>query len=146
MGANKLSKNCVWQDAAAFALMLATTACVMIAAMPHAYAAGDVVAGERVFKICAECHQVGPSARAGFGPQLNGIIGRAAASTKDYPYSAAMRNSHIVWSEDKLRRFLKGPSDLVPGTKMRLWGLNDEQDVNNLLAYLRGFNAAGKLR
>jgi len=102
-------------------------------------AAGDVVAGQRVFKICAECHQVGPSARAGFGPQLNGIVGRAAASTKDYHYSTAMQNAHIVWTEDKLRTFLKSPSDLVPGTKMRLWGISNEQDLSNLLAYLRTF-------
>jgi len=113
---------------------------MVIAAMPQAYAAGDVAAGQRVFKICAECHQVGPSARAGFGPQLNGIVGRRAASTKDYRYSTAMQNSHLVWTEDKLRSFLKGPSDLVPGTKMRLWGLSNEEDVSNLLAYLRSFS------
>ena len=48
------------------------------------HAAGDVAAGKRVFAKCVNCHQVGPSARGNFGPQLNGIIGRTAGTTKDY--------------------------------------------------------------
>ena len=102
-------------------------------------ATADAAAGQALFKTCANCHQVGPAARAGFGPQLNGIIGRPAASTKDYHYSAAMQNSHIVWTEDKLRAFLKAPGDVVPGTKMRLWGFSNDQDISNLLAYLKTF-------
>lgn len=113
---------------------------LMLFLASRAEAAGDAVAGQRVFRICADCHQIGPAARAGFGPELNGIIGRPAASTRDYHYSAAMRNAKIVWTEDQLRAFLKAPGDVVPGTKMRLWGLSNEQDLNNLLAYLRTFS------
>jgi len=105
-----------------------------------AHAAGDVVAGKAAFAKCASCHQIGPAARAGFGPQLNGIVGRPAAATKDYRYSAAMQNSRIVWTEDKLRAFMKSPGDVVPGTKMRFWGISDEQQLSNLVAYLRAFN------
>lgn len=113
---------------------------VLLAALPQAHGAGDVIAGKAAFAKCASCHQVGPSARAGFGPQLNGVIGRAAAATKDYRYSTALQNARIVWTEDKLRAFLKAPSDVVPGTKMRFWGISDEQQLNNLVAYLRTFN------
>lgn len=120
-----------WQALLAFGMSLSAVLPVQ--------AAGDAVAGKSAFNQCASCHQVGPSARAGFGPQLNGIIGRTAASSKDYNYSSALRNSHIVWTEDKLKAFLKGPSDLVPGTKMRFWGISDEQKLSNLLAYLRTF-------
>nr|WP_050480002.1 cytochrome c family protein [Herbaspirillum rhizosphaerae] len=102
-------------------------------------AAGDAVAGKAAFAKCASCHQIGPSARAGFGPQLNGIVGRPAGSTGDYRYSAAMQNSHIVWTEDKLRAFMKSPGDVVPGTKMRFWGIGDEQQLSNLVAYLKTF-------
>lgn len=112
--------------------------CALAHAAPAATA--DPVAGQALFKTCANCHQVGPAARAGFGPQLNGIIGRAAASTNDYRYSAAMQNSHIVWTEDKLRAFLKAPGDVIPGTKMRLWGFSNDQDISNLLAYLKTFH------
>ncbi|MDQ2990382.1 MAG: c-type cytochrome, partial [Pseudomonadota bacterium] len=66
---------------------------------PLSFAAGDIEAGRTAFAKCASCHQVGPSARGGFGPQLNGIFGRKAAATSDYRYSPAMQNSGIVWSE-----------------------------------------------
>jgi cytochrome c len=82
---------------------------------------------------------VGPSARGGFGPQLNGVIGRRAGSTGDFRYSEAMKASGIVWSEDALRAFLKSPDTTVPGNKMRFWGLGDDGQIDDLLAYLRRF-------
>jgi cytochrome c len=101
--------------------------------------AADPVAGKAAFAKCASCHQLGPSARGGFGPQLNGLIGRPAGATKDYKYSLAMKNAGFVWSEDKLRAFLKAPSDVVPGNNMRFWGISNDQEIANLLAYLSTF-------
>ena len=44
-----------------------------------AHAEADIAAGEALFKrVCGNCHNVGPGARAAFGPQLNGIFGRHA--------------------------------------------------------------------
>ena len=114
---------------------------VLICQASSASAAGDPIAGKAAFAKCASCHQVGPSARGGFGPQLNGIIGRPAASTKDYKYSAAMQSSRIVWSEEKLRAFLRSPGDVVPDTKMRFFGIGSDTQIDNLLAYLRTFSA-----
>jgi cytochrome c len=128
-----------WRVACARLLVLMVAATGFTAAAHAASTAGDVAAGKAAFNKCASCHQVGPSARGGFGPQLNGIIGRAAAASKDYNYSPALRNSRIIWTEDKLRAFLKSPSDVVPGTKMRFWGISDEQQLSNLLAYMRTF-------
>jgi cytochrome c len=102
--------------------------------------AADIKAGQSAFvSRCASCHQVGPSARGYFAPQLNGIVGRRAGSTKDFKYSEAMKKSGIVWSEKNLATFLNGPSDLVPGTSMRFWGISDEKKIADLLAYLRTF-------
>jgi cytochrome c len=102
-----------------------------------ARAGGDPQAGQRAFrKLCASCHQVGPSAGAAFGPQLNGIFGRRAGTTPDYSYSNAMKNSGLVWDEANLRRFLKSPDALVPGTRMRFWGLGLDDKLDDLLAYL----------
>lgn len=103
----------------------------------RASAAGDIEAGRRSFAKCASCHQVGPSARGGFAPQLNGIVGRPAGATADFKYSAAMKNSRIVWSEPKLAAFLRDPGEVVPGTSMRFWGIGDERQIANLLAYMR---------
>lgn len=116
------------------------TVLFLAAAIPvFAYGAGHARAGKAVFDSrCASCHSVGPSARGGFGPQLNGIFGRKAGTTGDYAYSAAMKNSQIVWTDGTLRQFLASPGDVVPGTKMRLWGIREKQ-IDDLLAYLRTF-------
>jgi cytochrome c len=106
---------------------------------PLVFAAGDIEAGKAAFARCASCHQVGPSARGAFGPQLNAIFGRKAAATSDYRYSPAMQNSGIVWSEKTLGAFLRAPGAVVPGTKMRFWGISNEKQIADLLAYLRTF-------
>lgn len=107
------------------------------AAAPAAALKGDPIAGKAAFYRCASCHQVGPSARAGFGPKLTGVIGRKAGATPDYRYSPAMKSANIVWTEQNLASFLKAPGDFIPGNKMRFWGLGNAQQVADLLAYLR---------
>ena len=120
-------------------------ALILACQLPLAFAAGDAVAGKALFLslTCASCHAVGPGARSGFGPQLNGIFGRTAGSALDYQerYSAAMKKSGIVWSEQSLTKFINSPSKVVPGTKMSFWGISDEKKVANLLAYMRSFPA-----
>ncbi|WP_232540369.1 c-type cytochrome [Azohydromonas aeria] len=108
-------------------------------AAPARAAGGDAAAGKAVFARCAACHQVGPSARGTFGPHLNALFGRRAGGTPDYAYSAAMKASNVVWTEATLRAFVKSPGDVVPGTKMRFWGLGNERQIDDLLAYLRTF-------
>jgi cytochrome c len=111
-----------------------------VLAFLNSAAAADIDAGKSTFEHrCASCHAISPSARGGFAPQLNGIVGRRAASTTDFKYSPAMRKSGIVWTEKNLARFVNGPGDVVPGTSMRFWGISNEQQIANLLAYLRTF-------
>lgn len=104
-----------------------------------AHAMGDPDKGRALFARCASCHQVGPSARNGFGPQLNGVIGRRAGSVEGYAYSPAMKNATLVWSEKNLKTFLKSPGDTVPGNKMRFWGISSDTQIADLLAYLRQY-------
>jgi cytochrome c len=107
----------------------------------------DAATGKKLFTQCAECHEVGPNARGGFAPELNKLFGRRAGSTPDFAYSKAMKASGIVWDERTLPTFLHDPDKLVPGTKMRFWGIGDERQITALLAYLRTFQdtpAAGK--
>lgn len=118
--------------------LLLTLPCVFAFAEGNV-AAGSITAGQAAFRLCVQCHQVGPTARSSFAPQLNGIIGRPAATAAGYRYSKAMKNSGVVWTEDKLRAFLRAPSDVVPGTNMRFWGISDQQKITDLIAYLRTF-------
>jgi cytochrome c len=119
-----------------FTLVLA----VFCALSDPARAAGDAVAGKAVFAAkCASCHSVGPSARAGFGPHLNAVVGRQAGSTSDYRYSPAMKRAGIVWNEQNLSAFIEAPGKLVPDNKMRFWGIGDKKQREDLVAYLRTF-------
>ncbi|UDI95686.1 c-type cytochrome [Pseudomonas sp. IAC-BECa141] len=105
-------------------------------------AAGDAEAGANIFpRLCGGCHQVGESARPGFGPELNGIIGRQAGTSANYVYSDAMKNSGLTWDRETLTKYLKDPKGVVPGTRMIFWGLSDEEKIDNLLAYLQTFQS-----
>jgi len=46
--------------------------------------AQDAAAGKSVFNQCRACHQVGPEAKNGVGPVLNGIVGRKAGEVAGY--------------------------------------------------------------
>ena len=112
-------------------------AMLVLAALPAAQAADPLAAGRTACKRCANCHQVGPTARSNFGPQLNGIVGRRAGSAPDFAYSPAMKRAGFVWDEQKLAAFLRDPDAVVPGNKMRFWGIRNERQIADLLAYLR---------
>jgi cytochrome c len=106
--------------------------------------AQDAAAGERVFNQCRACHQVGPTARNGVGPQLNGLFGRNKGSVQGYTYSAAYQNIRDqVWSPENFTVYIKDPRGVTPGTKMVFAGLRDETQIANLIAYLRQFAADG---
>ena len=107
-----------------------------------ANAAGDAQAGATLFgKVCGGCHSVGENARGGFGPQLNGVIGRPAGTT-DYQYSDAMKNSGVVWTREKLAAYIEAPKKVVSGTRMIFWGISDQVKIENLLAYLETFQSS----
>jgi cytochrome c len=99
--------------------------------------------GQAVFKKCMACHSVGPTAKNSVGPALNGIIGRKAGTYAGYSYSDANKNSGITWSDETLAEYLPSPMDLVPGTKMTFTGLTMPQDVADVIAYLKQFDAQG---
>ncbi|MGO9698438.1 MAG: c-type cytochrome [Xanthobacteraceae bacterium] len=46
--------------------------------------------------------------------------------------------------EVALKRYLKDPRGVVPGTKMLFPGLSKEKDVDNVIAYLKQFGPDGK--
>lgn len=104
----------------------------------QANAAGDAEAGGKLFsRTCGGCHQVGESARPGFGPVLNGVIGRTAGSTEGYQYSEAMKTSGVVWTRETLAKYIEDPKSVVAGTRMIFWGISDPEKIENLLAYLQ---------
>src|SRR5688500_10833689 len=63
-----------------------SAALLLIALGPSAAQDARPEAGAIVFKKCMACHQVGPHARNGIGPVLNGVIGRPAGQYPGYSY------------------------------------------------------------
>jgi cytochrome c len=122
--------------------MLALALLAGLVASPAAQAQ-DAAAGERVFNQCRACHQVGPTARNGVGPNLNGLFGRKAGSVQGYTYSAAFQGLDKVWSEENFAVYIQNPRQVTPGTKMVYAGLRNEQQIKDLTAYLASFNADG---
>lgn len=106
--------------------------------------AQDAAAGEKVFAVCKACHQIGETAKNGVGPELNGLIGRHSGSVAGYNYSGANKNSGLTWDETTFREYIKDPKAKVPGTKMVFAGLKDEKKIDDLIAFLKQFDASGK--
>jgi cytochrome c len=117
---------------------------VLLAAVPAIAQAGDVAAGERVFKRCLVCHMVGPDAQTRVGPVLNGLIGRRAGTYEGFKYTEANKNSGIVWDEATLAKYLKNPRAMIPGTSMTFPGIRKDEEIADLIAYLKQFSADGK--
>jgi cytochrome c len=120
---------------------------VCLVALPMAASAeGDAAAGEKVFKKCQACHQVGPEAENKVGPVLNGIVGRAVAANADFKYSDALMALGAegkVWTPDELAVFLEKPKEYAKGTKMAFAGLRKEEERQNVIAYLATFADGG---
>ena len=107
--------------------------------------AQDVAAGEKIFNTrCKVCHQIGEGAKNAVGPVLNGLMGRKTGSVEGYSYSDANKNSGLIWDEATFREYIKNPRAKIPGTKMVFPGLPKEEDVSNLLAFLKQFGPDGK--
>ncbi len=101
-----------------------------------------VAAGEKVFKKCKACHQVGEGAKKKTGPVLNGIAGAPAGAVDGFKYSKPMMaaaESGLVWTDAELAAFLTKPKSYMKGTKMSFAGLKKEDDVAAVIAYLKSF-------
>ena len=119
-------------------------AALAFAGSVSAASAQDAALGEKVFAKCHACHQIGEGAKNAVGPVLNGIVGRKSGTYPDYNYSDANKNSGITWDVAALKEYLKSPRAKVPGTKMIFPGLPKDEDVDNVIAYLKQFGADGK--
>ena len=108
--------------------------------------AQDVQKGENSFKKCLVCHAIGPGAKNKIGPELNGLDGRKAGTVPDYNYSDANKNSGIVWDDATFKEYIKDPRAKIPGTKMTFPGIKNEQEINDLWAYLKQFDAEGNIK
>lgn len=71
------------------------------------------------------------------GPNLWGLFGRQSGSVEGFAYTAANKNSGIIWSDQTLFEYLLNPKRYIKGTKMVFAGLKKEQDRADLIEFLK---------
>ena len=108
-----------------------TLAC--LASVP-AFGAGDAEHGKALYEArCSACHSIPYN---GAGPAHQGLFGRKAGSAPGFAYSQALRDSHVVWNEETLSRWLANPEAVIPGQRMFVQ-TPDAADRADLVAYLK---------
>ena len=119
---------------------IALIAILPLAAAP-AWAQGDATKGEKVFARCKTCHEVAKQENK-LGPYLVGVFGRKAGSVEGFKYSEAMKNSDVIWSEETIASYVKDPKGFIAGNKMAFSGLKKEDEVADVVAYLKQATAS----
>ena len=110
-------------------------------AMPAAYAGdakGDAAKGKEVFMAsgCPACHSVTQEDDLKVGPNLIGVVGRKAGTTRSLlGPSENLKKYGVIWSAETLDEFLVDPNAKVPGTAMAGM-LTDPQQRADVIAYL----------
>jgi cytochrome c len=119
---------------------------------PGPAAAGPVAAalpddgsrGVELFRKCVACHTVTPDGGHRAGPTLYRLFGRPAGSHPDYPYSEALEQSEVIWTEETVARLFEvGPDIMVPGSKMPLQRVPSAADRAALVGYLKRITTPG---
>ena len=127
-------------------LAVALAAAMVVTVAAAEARAQDAAAGAKVFNQCRACHQVGESAKNLIGPKLNGLFGRKAGSVEGFNYSQANKDSGITWDEATFTTYIKDPKARIPGTKMVYAGLKSDQQIADLIAFLKQYDADGKTK
>jgi cytochrome c len=100
---------------------------------------GNAARGKDLFeRRCIGCHDLDTDRR---GPRLRTVFGRSAGAIEGFPYSAALKNAHLVWDEQTLERWLTDPDAFVPGNDMDFLVTRPEER-RDLISYLK--QSAGK--
>ena len=118
------------------ALLVAATAALALPMAAQAQDADAAAKGKQIFTRCQACHSIDAGTNK-LGPSLHGLVGRPSGSIEGFNYSDAMKNAHLTWDEATLDKYLAGPKQVVPGTKMIFPGLPKEEDRLNVIAYLK---------
>ena len=119
---------------------LALTAALLLAGSALPALAQDAPPGQRVFRTqCGACHSL-EAGKNGVGPSLHGIVGRPMGSIAGFRYSANIRaeaEKNTAWTEETLRTYIANPKSVLPTGTMPYAGLRNQQQLDDLVAFLK---------
>jgi len=108
-----------------------------------AMAAGDAERGKKAFLTCVSCHSAEPGLHK-TGPSLANIFGRKAGAIENFGrYSEKIKNSGIIWNDKTLDSWMRNPQSLIPGTLMKIRGLDKATERRDIVAYLKQLASGG---
>lgn len=105
----------------------------------HAQAAepsAEYKRGKLLYLQCRACHETQAGQPHRVGPNLNGFLGKKAASIAGFNYSPALKKAAFTWDRKSLDAWLTKPSAVVPGNTMAYFGLANPADRAALIAFL----------
>ena len=133
-----------------FLTILAATA-VATPVLADDHASGDAEAGEKTFRQCKACHMIADDdgnniVRGGrVGPNLYGVVGRAAGSVEDFRYSGLLETAGeqgLEWDEESFVGYVQDPTGWMQdytgedGRGKMSYQVRKEEDAVNVWAYL----------
>ena len=102
-----------------------------------------LAAGEKAFRKCKSCHQIGDGAKNRIGPTLNSIVNAPAGAVKGFLYSEPMKQAAgagLIWNKEALSEFLSNPKAYMKGTKMTFSGFKKQDEIEAVITYLSSFS------
>ena len=85
---------------------------------------------------CATCHTCNEGGPNKQGPNLWGVIGRQSGQVQGFKYTAANKDSGVIWTIQAMFDYLQNPKKYIKGTNMAFPGFKKEQDRADVVAYL----------
>jgi cytochrome c len=106
--------------------------------LPAPYSTADLAKGKDAFgRKCGACHFVDRKRGNMVGPNLNGVFDRRTASLDGYNYSPALKaHAAETWTPEMIDQWLQSPDSFVPGTSMRLNGIESAEERRDIIAHL----------
>lgn len=108
--------------------------------------AGDATKGEKVFKKCVACHSIEQGGKHKVGPNLFGVVGRAAGAAEGFKYSGGMVDAMAAgafnWAPEEIFTYLADPNAYLSAkagkevkSKMT-FKLKEEEARHDVIEYL----------
>lgn len=93
-----------------------------------------------ILAACNECHSFAERENR-TGPSLNGVVGRAIGGTEFPEYSDALRATSGTWTKERLKAYLAGAQENIPGTSMPDTGLTPGPVLDALVDALESLDS-----